>query len=500
MTKRKLEIGLGGVDKAKDSMISPRQLEPLLKGLLKKGDYPSKFWVDVDGPEVRRYIEVIQELTQKRKIASAGCQYCKEEYVEEEQSSADWYLMEPEAEVEDMGSSELGIPLMKAARMKPGVHSAAIVGSAPFYSEEFKAFVEQKKLKGLDFVWLPDVGKYKARQWFLGLPQQMIGRGLDHPWFDPKKIKDSTWQCSDPVWRTGVVHFEAAQIKGGIQIEGPMRELLQLCKQDWPTEIWGHPTYLKSCLPTGDFAYAWTCPDRQRRNYLLTSRELCVRREVKQMLIEAKLVPAKCFKALCIVEEPPQGVVVLDHSGDSGPGPMFTGEKLAAVRQAEREGLAELAKKAKPERPASLTNALKLLKAAQRKDKKRFPLGANAKALEEIAKRLGLVESWKKVLEVSNGFRIEAPAATDGVEVRFEALERLVAGQKGQKEIILAQSEPLAKKLVYVGDTYFGDMFFLRTVEEKKGDCPVVLVSHETGQDMTNWPTVAGMIEELLGG
>ncbi len=39
-------------------------------------------------------------------------------------------------------------------------------------------------LTGLDFLWVRDLGRYQAPQWYAAIAQRPLGHGLDHPWFD----------------------------------------------------------------------------------------------------------------------------------------------------------------------------------------------------------------------------------------------------------------------------------------------------------------------------
>ena len=55
-------------------------------------------------------------------------------------------------------------------------------------SEQVKALVEREGLSGLELLWLPDVGRAEAMQWYLPIPAEPLGRGLDHPWFDPSSL------------------------------------------------------------------------------------------------------------------------------------------------------------------------------------------------------------------------------------------------------------------------------------------------------------------------
>ena len=101
------------------------------------------------------------------------------------------------------------------------------VASGYYYiyaSEYFKKTVEARGLRGLEFIYEKDDGKYRAPQWYLAIPQECIGRGLDHPWVSSEKIslrhKSKFWNGQSlgrvkPHLRQGVHHFFAEEMREG---------------------------------------------------------------------------------------------------------------------------------------------------------------------------------------------------------------------------------------------------------------------------------------------
>jgi hypothetical protein len=313
---------------------------------------------------------------------------------------------------------------------------------------------------------------------------------------------------SQPGWRTGVVKFKADQTKPGVSLgRADADALLGLAENGRPREVFGHRRYLREFLPKDvDFAFIWTWHDSvdvtsAGNNRMRTSRRLCVNRRARELLIEAKLVPAQGFQPLCVLDEAPQGATVLDRRGDPGPGPLVSAEWLARLREEESAGLKAFHAKPKPPRPTSLANSLKVLKAVKRADPKSFAKGASAKQLDQLAAALapGLPDAWRKVLALSNGFSLEQAAATDGAAVRFSAAKALPGEQDDHAPFLKELYGAEAKRMLYIGDTYHGDLFVLRTdALDKSGDCPAVLVNHESGGDLVTWPSVAAMLDDLL--
>lgn len=72
---------------------------------------------------------------------------------------------------------------ISAGDLPRGCH-VAHGGWEHYVSEAFRAAVEEEGLTGLEFLWVRDVGRFRAPQRYEALPPAALGRGLDHPWFD----------------------------------------------------------------------------------------------------------------------------------------------------------------------------------------------------------------------------------------------------------------------------------------------------------------------------
>ena len=216
MTRRTLNIWLlspGGEGDPTARKALVQTFQPLVSPVLPVAD-PIRFAIDLDDPALPRLAKVLQDAIGKRRLATLAILRLDEEFVEDPAQPAEWYALQFETELIDMGATPLGFPTMKADRVVSNTHTAGF----GYVSENFKAFVEHRGLRGLDFIWLPDMGRYRARQWYFPLADRMLGRGLDHDWFDPARITDNWWMTSQPGWRTGVVKFKADQMKPGVSL------------------------------------------------------------------------------------------------------------------------------------------------------------------------------------------------------------------------------------------------------------------------------------------
>jgi hypothetical protein len=157
-----------------------------------------------------------------------------------------------------------------------------------YVSERFKAFVEDSGFTGLDFLWLKDTGKYKARQWYDPIPQCPIGKGVDHPWFDPSKLEgsDSRQPNTEP-YRTGVYHFSNAQLRHNAPIGAPTKRIVELFS-DVALTIITSRRHLRRYLPATDFAFSWHQEDSvDKDGRPLRQRDICVNLRAAKALLGA---------------------------------------------------------------------------------------------------------------------------------------------------------------------------------------------------------------------
>jgi hypothetical protein len=266
----------------------------------------------------------------------------------------------------------------------------------------------------------------------------------------------------------------------------------------------GARRYLRRFLPPGaDFAFSWTWEDRQGpQGNLKSSRTLCVSRRAMQALVAAKLVTPREFEPLEIIDQPPRGAKVLDKPGDTGPGPLFAGEWRKRIDAAERQLHTQAKTPSKSSAPPSPAEVLKLLKAARKRDENPLRPGAPASAIDQAQQKLKatLPEFWRKVLAISDGFELPPIEALDGAAVSFDSTRELRGTLQRQMLSLYTEiTDQNTEGLIYIGNTIWGDMFYLRAHRRARlKDAPAVLISHETGQDMANWPTAAAMLHELL--
>ncbi|WCL50672.1 hypothetical protein [Leptospira sp. GIMC2001] len=83
-----------------------------------------------------------------------------------------------------------------------------------FFSKKLKEFILDKEYSGIDFLWLNDIGKYEAKEWYIPVADIPIGKGLDHDWYDTNFLQNSKSNfVTSSDYRVGVNIFSNSEIK-----------------------------------------------------------------------------------------------------------------------------------------------------------------------------------------------------------------------------------------------------------------------------------------------
>src|SRR5262249_25636857 len=126
---------------------------------------------------------------------------------------------------------------------------------------------------------------------------------------------------------------------------------------------------------------------------------------------------------------------------------------------------------------------------------------ATARVIAEAGRALGaaLPAAWEKVLRICNGGRVEhSPLASDLACLIIPG-DKLAQAQQTEADYYREVGADLPDSFVVVMQTEIGDSVWLDTSGMKpEGDCRVVLMSHETGDEEREWSSVADFLEELL--
>jgi hypothetical protein len=438
-----------------------------------------------------------------------------EEIVDAERTPVEWFTTRntsTDYEAFENGWDYLERPIqtlddylsVRADRLKPNVHVVDSVLQV-YVSERFKAVVEAHRLTGMEFIWIRDIGKYQAAQWYLPVCSQCLGRGLDAPWIDPSKLSGKGDQTLDPRGRHGVVHADPAQYKrdagpadAGVQKLLRLLRSMELLKR--PPEFHAVPRFLRKYLPETDFASMILDMAEHYENIFHRHRGLALSRKAYDLLkTDGLLTDEQCTPVL-IVERPPPGVENLDrHYGP--PEPAFSPEQMARIRELEAQAWAEHVANPKPPRAPDLSRSLALLRSAKRLAPERFAKPAAQKALDEAAQALGVAipAAWQKVLRISNGGQLDDCPLADGYACRITPTQKPAQENRAELAFYREIGAELPDSRLAVMTTEFGDSIWLDTSRPGgTGDCRVVMMSHETGEEQREWSSVAEFLEEIL--
>jgi hypothetical protein len=438
-----------------------------------------------------------------------------EELVDEERTPVEWFTVRQsssDSEAFENGWEQLERPIktlndylsVRADRLKPNVHIVDSVLQV-YVSERFKAVVEAHRLTGIEFVWIRDTGKYRARQWYLPVCSRCLGRGLDAPWIDPGKLSGKGNETLDPRSRHGVLGAEPEQYKRDAGPDDPgVGKLLRLLRSmellKRPPDFESVPRFLRKYVPNTDFAGTVLDMAEYDDDFVHRHRGLAMNRKACDLLgAEGVVGDGDCVPVL-IVERAPSGVENLDRRYGP-PEPAFSSAQMARIRELESEAWAEHVANPKPPRAPDLARALGLLRAAKRRAPAGFASPATQKAIDEAARALGTVipAAWQKVVRISNGGEVDGNALSEGWACRITPTQKLAKECRAERAFYLDIGAELPDSLVEVMTTEFGDSFWLDSSRPYGiGDCRVVMMSHETGKEQREWSSVAEFLEEML--
>jgi hypothetical protein len=350
---------------------------------------------------------------------------------------------------------------------------------------------------------LKDKGKYRAPQWYLVIAHEPLGRGLDHPWFDSKKMSGQGFETTHPDARHGqhiVASLAGFALKADAKFGEPVRDkLLALAKSMSGRRlvIITCPIFLRDFLPSTDFAF--TVRDSQSGDSITRNCGLAFNRKTKDILIRNHLVTEGECCGIVVLDKPYDGAEVLDRE-HIRPKPLFSPEAFAELHARTEKARVDSLRDPKPIRAPSLSRALALLRARKSHQPAVLSAPAKAKSLQAASESLGrsIPEAWQKVLRVCNGGKIENCELASGFACKIIPIEKLLDERRLEADYYRQIGAAVQDSFLLVMQTELGDSIWLDLGRpEPEGDCHVVLMSHETGE-AREWHSVAEFLEELL--
>ena len=414
------------------------------------------------------------------------------QYIQEEDNETiDWYELRSDKSMAIVDYGE--IITCKADKMSPNVHIASGWSYNIFVSEKFKRVVETSGLTGLDFVWLKDIGKFQAPQWFLPVILKPLGRGIDHPWFDINTLRGpNSFQPTDSKFRHGINQFRAGQIKKDINIDSLHRDIINFFDPEMLSIVSFH-RFLRDFTPNTDFAFTWKEGDRDRKSdgLFLQDRVLCISKKAKDILLQNKLIEKNNINPIEIIDEPAEKTRILDGKGEF-PTPFYSYAhvELSSLKNKLEHQWEEFNKVVKPDKVISINQAIKLLIEAKRNRPDDFqkPLAKTEVSIDIVG---SLPAYWIEILKKSNGCEINS-------ECVLVPLQQLEQFGKEKEKWCRGVEEEFPINLIPIGYVGDGDWYSLETRPSSTQDAKVKRISHETCHPIDEWNSIADFIYDML--
>lgn len=451
--------------------------------------------IDLDSPEIHDFIKKAWRLIAEGKAEFYGYNMLRQRLVEDDATHFDWYCLQPSFDFAPSYQSD-GVATIKAYTMPPNSHVA--LTDIAYVSERFKSVVEEHDLTGLDFVWVKDTGKFRAVQWFIPVALRPLGRGVDHPWFNPATLKGSdSWQPRSRQLRTGVWSFDHTQLKPGLRFENPIyAKIFDLYNASPPSfidlEIRSYLRFLRADIPETDFAFVWRGGDIKLRGVTRRQKGLCMNRKARDILLEHRIVSEDELEPILILDDVPDGCELLDGIAPM-PNPVFTPAEIEDLKQKLASDWQKHLLVEKPVRAVSMKEVLKLLRREKKKRPEDFAKGMGRTKGSNV--ETGLPRNWLTILSVSDGCHLNRECTLVSTDEMAELSE-----EKSELVSSAFDEYPYDCAHIPVGTAFDGDWFSLESKSSEAVDSRVFRVSHEDLSIVFEWDSIPLFLFDMLTG
>lgn len=410
---------------------------------------------------------------------------------DDETTPCEWFVLNPQEQSDSINGRFTESETCRAERMPQDVHCVRW----NFVSEDFKRVVDQHRFTGAKFIWLPDTGKKPARQWFRIVAHEPIGRGIDHDWFDPQTLTGRDNQTANPTCRQGVTRFYRDQFKPGAGFGDSVKDrLIAMFPANASSVLDGlhllsFPRMLRAALPKTDFAFTWNGDGRLRLALF--------NRVVRDALITEGVLSKEECEPLLVVDELPTDVLLLDGA-HSCPPPYEPIERLEHVLAEATAAWDNFSAKRVLNIPGpSLSQVLDLMREEIGEGHHQFNPPTTTEAVAEATRGLPLKVPalWQQILLVADGAVIYGAFG----DLVIQSADHIHGCHEDHLERASERRPDFPAHLLHVAVTGTGDFVSLDTSKlTSDGDCPVILMSHETLEPDRTWVSIPAFLEEVF--
>lgn len=478
--------------KSKDEFESDQFARDFVHSLGFKTNSGTWSGIDLDSEKINDFIGKAKALINNDIARFDGYCTLSQQIIDNGKGDIDWYLLSSDKSlsIEDYGE----ITTCKADKMSPNVHIAHGWFYNIYLSEKFKDIVEKNKLIGIDFLWVKDIGKFQAQQWYIPVVNNALGRGIDHPWFDPSTLKGSgSNQPTNPLFRYGTYHFNASQIKKDFMFDKEIYgDIISLFDPEI-LNIISYRRFLRNFLPNTDFAYIWNFGEHtQSGKAILNQWGLCISKRAKEILINNKVITERHVEPICVYESLPENATILDGNIPY-PAPSYssTNIDIDILRNKLNAEWKKFIAKPKAIKKVTFKQALSYLLEAKRNRPEDFCKVLSKNELDKNT--FVLPEYWLDILKKSNGGLLN-------YECELIPLRSIRDFNIDRKSYIQEVDEDYPLNLIHVATCVDGDWYSLLNTDVSSVDSKILRISHETCQPIEQWDSIAMFLFDMLTG
>lgn len=438
--------------------------------------------VALDMLNIDLFLDKLQQYRESKNLLfSKNCAY-----VHDYEGESEWYKYLPSRAI---GTTNYDgcVLTCKASNIPANINVGCGIFGYTFVSNKFKEVIEDSKLTGLEFLWCKDIGRFAPpKQWYMAIATEFIGRGLDAPWFDVNSegIPQSE-KYPHGFGRIGLTsRIPAKCILKDAPIPLRLKRYLSMCDIE-KFNFSFNERFLKEYLPTTDFAFG----------YFPGWQGFYIRKNAIDILLHSHLISKADLRPVVILDKLPEAATQLDdkecipafnYGHKRYIGENITFEELKNIHEQARKAYENI-----PKLPKIITmkQALSLVNMEKRSRPEDFKKRLTDKELMKY--NIKIPFNWVELLKKSNGGYLSSDCYLVSIcDIEPFTMEKLKEGKSFY--------EKYPKNRISVAKRPDGDWYDLVIDADSDVDCNVVLVTHEGGDILREWESIATFIYEMI--